>query len=149
MPTRPPFTRPTPIPQPVASVSVRSPQRDLLDLSDIADRRLRPFLETIEGVAEVGIWGEKRYAMRLWLDGHRLAAHGLTAMDVRRALERENVELPSGRLDGAQVELNVRLASRFTRPEEFNDMVVRESTNGMVRLKDVGQAVLGPETCEV
>jgi len=131
--------------QPVASVSVRSPQRDLLELSDIADRRLRPFLQTIDGVAEVGIWGEKRYSMRLWLDGHRLSAYGLTTMDVRQALDRENVELPSGRLDGAQVELNVRLASRFTSAEEFNNMVIRETTNGVVRLRDVGTAVLGPE----
>jgi multidrug efflux pump len=114
-------------------------------LSDIADRRLRPILQTIEGVAEVGIWGDKRYAIRLWLDGFRLAAHGLTPMDVRAALDRENVELPSGRLDGQQVELNVRLASRFTSVEEFNDLVIRQGTNGTVRLKDVGHAVLGPE----
>ena len=131
--------------QPVVFIAVYSPERDLLELSDIAFRQLRPFLQTIDGVAEVGTWGEKRYSMRLWLDGHRLAAHGLTPVDVRNALERENVELPSGRLDGAQVELNVRLASRFSRPEEFNDLVLRETTNGTVRLKDVGSAVIGPE----
>jgi multidrug efflux pump len=131
--------------QPVVFIAVYSPERDLLELSDIAYRQLRPFLQTIDGVAEVGTWGEKRYSMRLWLDGHRLAAHGLTPLDVRNALDRENVELPSGRLDGAQVELNVRLASRFTRPEEFNNLVLRETTNGIVRLKDVGDAVISPE----
>ena len=66
-------------------------------------------------------------------------------MDVRKALNRENVELPSGRLDGSQVELNVRLASRFSTPEEFNNLVIHETTNGQVRLKDVGTAVIGPE----
>ena len=131
--------------QPVVFIAVYSPERDLLELSDIAYRQLRPFLQTIDGVAEVGIWGEKRYSMRLWLDGHRLAAHGLTPVDVRRALSRENVELPSGRLDGSQVELNVRLASRFSKPEEFNNLVIRETTNGLVRLRDVGSAVIGPE----
>ncbi|HEY5912801.1 MAG TPA: efflux RND transporter permease subunit, partial [Verrucomicrobiae bacterium] len=131
--------------QPVVFIAVYSPERDLLELSDIAYRQLRPFLQTIDGVAEVGIWGEKRYSMRLWLDGHRLAAHGLTPVDVRNALNRENVELPSGRLDGAQVELNVRLASRFSTEEEFNNLVIHESTNGPVRLKDVGTAVIGPE----
>jgi multidrug efflux pump len=131
--------------QPVVFIAVYSPERDLLELSDIAFRQLRPFLQTIDGVAEVGIWGEKRYSMRLWLDGHRLAAHGLTPVDVRNALNRENVELPSGRLDGSQVELNVRLASRFSTPEEFNNLVIRETTNGLVRLKDVGGAVIGPE----
>jgi multidrug efflux pump len=131
--------------QPVAFITVSSPARDLLEMSDIADRRFKPVLQTIPGVAEVGIWGEKRYAMRLWLDRDRLVAYGLTPVDVRDALNRENVELPSGRVDGMQVELSVRAFSRFATAEEFNEMVIREDRGRVVRLKDVGGAVVGPE----
>ncbi len=131
--------------QPVAFISVYSPARDLLELSEIADRRFKAVLQTIDGVAEVDIWGEKRYAMRIWLDRDKLAAHQLTPVDVRDALNRENVELPSGRIDGRQVELTVRAATRYTTAEEFNNVVIRESASGPVRLKDVGQAVLGAE----
>jgi multidrug efflux pump len=131
--------------QPIGFVSVYSPERDLLELSEIADRRFKPVLQTIDGVAEVGIWGQKRYAMRLWLDRNKLAAHGLSPVDVRIALDRENVELPSGRIDGRQVELNVRAASRFTTVAEFNELIVFEADGRVVRLKDVGEAVIGPE----
>jgi multidrug efflux pump len=130
---------------PIAFVSVYSPQRDLLELSEIADRRFKPVLQTIDGVAEVNIWGEKRPAMRLWLDRDQLAAHGLTPAEVRQALDRENVELPSGRLDGIQVELNVRAASRLATAAQFNDLVLRETGGRVIRLKDVGHAVVGPE----
>ncbi len=131
--------------QPVVFIAVYSPQRDLLALSDIADRRFKPTLQTIPGVAEVRIWGEKRYSMRLWLDRNRLAAHNLTPIDVRAALDRENVELPSGRIDGQQVELSVRTASRFSNAEQFNDMVIRSTGGRVVRLRDVGYASEAPE----
>jgi multidrug efflux pump len=131
--------------RPVAFISVFSPERDLLELSEIADRRFKPVLQTIDGVAEVNIWGQKRYAMRIWLDRNQLAAHGLTPVDVRQALDRENIELPSGRIDGQQVELNVRAATRFQTAEEFNQMVIRESAGRVIRLRDVGQAMIGPE----
>ncbi len=130
---------------PVAFVSVYSPSRDLLELSSIADRRFKPILQTIPGVAEVSIWGEKRYAMRLWLDRDKLSSFNLTSVDVRNALDRENVELPSGRVDGNQVELSVRAISRFSKPEQFNEMVIRESGGKVVRLQDVGYATIGPE----
>jgi len=132
--------------QPVLMVSLYSPERDLLELTDLAERRFKPVLQTIDDVAEVSIWGQKRYAMRLWLDRDRLTAYGLTPVDVRRALDRENVELPSGRIEGTQVELSVRVASRFTTAEEFQDMVIRQSPQGVIRLRDVGHAVVGPET---
>jgi multidrug efflux pump len=131
--------------RPIVFLNVFSTHRDLLELTDIADRIFRPALQTIPGVSEVDIWGEKRFAMRIWLDRDRLAAFGLTPVDVRDALERENVELPSGRIDGAQVELSVRAASRFTTPAEFNDMIVRERDGLVVRLRDVGLATIGAE----
>jgi multidrug efflux pump len=130
---------------PVAFVSLYSSERDLLELSDIADRRFKPVLQTIPGVAEVSIWGEKRYSMRIWLDRNKLAAYRITPVDVRRALDRENVELPSGRIESLQIEMNVRAVSRFRTPEQFNEMVLRENEGRVVRLKDVGHATLGPE----
>ena len=131
--------------QPVAFVNIYSPERDLLEISDIADRRFKTVLQTIDGVAEINIWGEKRYAMRIWLDRDKLAAYRLTPVDVRNALERENVELPTGRIEGRQVELTMRAATRYSTAEQFNEMVIRESPTGVVRLKDVGHAVIGPE----
>jgi len=131
--------------QPIVLLNVASPTRDLLELTDVADRLFRPVFQTIPGVSEVDIWGERRYAMRLWLDRDRLASYGLTPVDVRDALERENVELPSGRLDGREIELSVRAASRFRTPREFAEMIIRERDGLVVRLRDVGQAVLGGE----
>ncbi|HEX6131889.1 MAG TPA: efflux RND transporter permease subunit, partial [Actinomycetota bacterium] len=131
--------------QPIVFLNVFSTHRDLLELTDIADRVFRPVLQTIPGVSEVDIWGEKRFAMRLWLDRDQLAAFGLTPVDVRNALERENVELPSGRIDGAQVELSVRAASRFRTPAEFDDMIVHERDGLVVRFRDVGVATIGAE----
>ncbi len=131
--------------QPVIFISVYSPERELLELSEMADRRFSPVLQTIDGVAAVDIWGEKRYSMRIWMDRSKLAAYGITPVEVRAALQRENVELPSGKLEGYQVEVSVRNASRFSTTEDFNNMVVRSGTNGVVRLRDVGEAVIGPE----
>ncbi len=131
--------------QPILMLSISSNRRDLLEITDIADRRFKPLLQTIAGVSDVDIWGEKRYAMRIWLDRDRLASYGLTPVDVRNALQRENVELPSGRIDGHEVELSVRAQSRFSEPKEFNELVIRESGGQTVRLEDVGYASLGPE----
>ncbi len=129
---------------PVVFLNIYSPTRDLLELSDLADRRFKPIFQTIPGVSEVSIWGEKRYAMRIYLDRDRLAAYALTPSDVRTALDRENVQLPSGRLDAPTVEMSVKTSSRFASEEDFNNMVVRESAAGNIRLRDVGRASLGP-----
>src|SRR5690606_22225568 len=97
------------------------------------------------GVAEVRIWGEKRYAMRLRFDPERLAAHNLTLAEVRGALAAENVELPSGRVEGAAMELTVKTTGLLRTAEEFNKLVLRSSSEGLVRLEDVGLATLGAE----
>lgn len=130
---------------PVVMLAISSDRRDLLELSDLADRRFKAVFETIPGVSRVDIWGEKRYAMRLWLDRSRMAAHGITPSEVRDALDRENVELPSGRIDGDQVELSVRTISRFTIPDQFNEMVIRQEGGRTVRLQDIGYATIGPQ----
>lgn len=130
--------------QPFFGIVVSSPTRDLMPLTAYAET-LRERIQTVPGVSNIRIAGEKRYAMRLWLDPARLAAYGLTALDVRQALQRENVELPSGRIEGGAVELTVRTLSRLTGVEEFNRIILKRSGDQIVRLADVGYAELGPE----
>ncbi|MEM6455037.1 MAG: efflux RND transporter permease subunit, partial [Acidobacteriota bacterium] len=130
---------------PIVFLNISSEQRSLLELSRIAANDFKPRLETIPGVSGVDIWGEKRPAMRLWLDPDRLAAYGLTAVDVRQALAQENVELPAGRIEGALIEMSVRAEGRLTTTEAFDDLVLREDAGRLVRLRDVGYAELGPE----
>jgi multidrug efflux pump len=96
----------------------------------------------------VQIWGEKKFAMRIWLDPSRLSAYNLTALDVQNALTRENVELPSGKIAGNSTELTVRTFGRLYTEEDFNNVIVRASNTGDIRLKDIGQAMLGPENEE-
>lgn len=129
---------------PIVGVSVRSDSRNLLELSRIAQESFVERLQTIPSVASVDIWGEKTYAMRLWIDPHKLAAYRLSPLDVRDAVERENVELPSGRIEGTAVELPVRTMSRLDTPEEFNDLILKSEGDRIIRFRDVGFAELGP-----
>ncbi|HEU4365614.1 MAG TPA: efflux RND transporter permease subunit, partial [Candidatus Krumholzibacteria bacterium] len=130
---------------PIVVANIASPSRDLMDLSGIAEKLFKDRLQTIPGVSEVRIFGEKRFAMRLWMDPLRMAAHGVTPLDVRTALTAENVELPSGRIEGATVELPVRTLSRLETPEQFNRLIIRESGGRLLRFSDIGSAELGPE----
>jgi multidrug efflux pump len=130
---------------PIVVANIASPSRDLMGLSDIADKIFKERLQTIPGVSEVRIFGEKRVAMRLWMDPLKMAAHGVTPLDVRNALNAENVELPSGRIEGATVELPVRTLSRLETPEQFNRLIIRESGGRLLRFRDIGSAELGPE----
>jgi multidrug efflux pump len=130
--------------RPIAGISVRSTSRNLLELSRIAEEAFVERLQTIPNVASVDIWGEKTYSMRLWIDPNKLAAHRLSPIDVRDAVARENVELPSGRIEGLDVELPVRTMSRLDTPEDFNNLILKSEADRIVRLRDVGQAELGP-----
>jgi hydrophobe/amphiphile efflux-1 (HAE1) family protein len=130
---------------PILSMTLQSDRRSLIDLSAIANDDFKERLQTIPGVSSVDIMGEKRYAMKLLLDPARLAAHDLTPLDVKDALDRENVELPSGRIEGYGTELSIRTFGRLSTPEEFNDLIIKESGGSVVQLRDVGQAVLAPE----
>jgi multidrug efflux pump len=131
--------------RPIIFLNISSDSRSLLELTDIADRVFKERLQTIPGVSEINIWGAKRYSMRLWMDPARLAAYGLTPLDVRDALLRENIELPSGRIEGTSTELTVRTLGRLVTPEDFNNMIIREQGNALIRFQDVGHAELGPE----
>ena len=130
---------------PIVFLNIKSDKRDMLQLTDMARNVFRERLQTIPGVSEVQIWGEKTYAMRLWMDPARLAAYRLTPLDIRAAILRENVELPSGRIEGSKTELTVRTLSRLTTPEDFNSLIIKESEGRVIRFRDVGHAELGPE----
>lgn len=97
------------------------------------------------GVSEVWIWGEKRYSMRLWMDPVKLSAYQITPVDVRNALSRENIELPTGRIEGKNTELTIRTLGRLNTVEEFNNLIIKESNGRLVRFSDIGRAELYPE----
>ncbi len=130
---------------PIVNITIQSDRRSLLELSAIANDIFKERLQTIPGVSEVRIWGEKKYAMKLYIDPSRLAAKGLTPLDIRTALNRENVELPSGRIEGYHTELSIRTFGRLTSVEDFNELIIKEDQGQVVKLKDIGQAVLAPE----
>lgn len=130
---------------PILMVTVQSEKRSLLELSEIADLTIKEQLQTISDVSAVNIWGEKRYSMRLWLDPVKMAGYGVTPMDVKSALDRENVELPSGSIEGNTTELTIRTMGLMHTTQEFNDLVVRESGGRIIRLSDIGRAELGPQ----
>src|SRR5690554_3758865 len=131
--------------QPIIFLNIQSEQRSLLELSEIAERDFKERLQTIPGVSEIRIWGEKKYAMRLWLDPTKMAAYTITPMDVREALLSQNIELPTGSIEGKNVELSVRTIGRLTTEEEFNNLIIKAKGNRLVLLKDIGYAILAPE----
>ncbi len=134
--------------EPIIVLTARSNGRDILNLNDYADNVIAQRLQTLPGVSTVQIWGQKRYAMRLWIDPMRLAAYGLTPLDVRNALSRQNVELPSGKITGDNTELTVKTVGNLTTEEEFNRLIIRTSGDRIIRFNDIGRAELGPENPE-
>ena len=130
---------------PILFLSMRSDKRGIMDVSDIADRLVRERMETIPGVSSVRIFGEQRYAMRLWMDPVKLAVHGLTPADVQTALDRQNVDLPSGRLEGATNELSLRTLGRLSTPEDFANLIIKQEKGRQILFRDIGNAELGPE----
>lgn len=130
---------------PIINLNVKSDKRNLLQLSEIANNIFKERFQTIPGVSAVNIWGEKRYSMRLWLDPAKLAAYNLTPIDVRNAINRENVELPTGLIEGNRTELSIRTIGRLQDEEEFNELIIKEVSGNIVRLKDIGYAQLGAE----
>ncbi len=133
---------------PIISMTVQSSTKNPLQLTEYAANVLVERLQTIKGVSSVQIWGEKKFAMRVWLDPAKLSAYNLTALDVQNALARENVELPSGKIAGNATELTVRTFGRLYSEEDFNNVIVKASNTGDIRLQDVGNAILGPENEE-
>ena len=129
---------------PILMVAIQSNTRSLLELSEIADLTVKEQLQTISDVSSVSIWGEKRYSMRLWLDPVKMAGYGITPVDVKNAIDNENLELPSGSIEGNTVELTLRTMGQMHTAEEFNNIIIKESGGRIVRFNDIGYAELGP-----
>jgi HAE1 family hydrophobic/amphiphilic exporter-1/multidrug efflux pump len=133
---------------PIVTMTVQSDTKNALELSDYAENIIAERLQTIPGVSSVQIWGQKRYSMRIWIDPIKLTSYGITVADVRTALNSQNVELPSGKLTGANTELTVKTLGNLATAKEFNDIIIVSDNSRVVRLSDVGKAELGPENIE-
>ena len=129
---------------PILMVAIQSDSRSLLEISEIADLTVKEQLQTIPDVSSVQIWGEKRYSMRIWLDPVKMAAYGITPVDIRNTITSENVELPSGSIEGNSMELTLRTMGQMHTAQEFNNIIVKEKDGNIVRIRDIGQAELGP-----
>lgn len=129
----------------ILSITVQSEKRGLLELTQIGNNIFKERLQTVPGVSSVRIWGEKKYAMRLELDPTKMRELKISPIDIKTALATQNVELPSGRVEGSETELTVRTIGRLYTPEEFEDLIIRQDGNTLIRLKDVGSARLGAE----
>ena len=132
----------------IISMTIQSDSRTALELSDFAENVIGQRLETIPGVSGIQIWGQKRYAMRLWIDPVKLASYGCTVSEVRTALNKQNVELPSGKITGANTELMVKTIGNLSKAEEFNNIIIRSEGDKIVRFSDIGKAEIGPENVE-
>ena len=129
---------------PILMVAIQSNTRSLLELSEIADLTVKEQLQTIPDVSSVSIWGEKRYSMRLWLDPVKMAGYGVTPVDVKNAINDQNLELPSGSIEGNTMELTLRTMGQMHTAKEFNNIILKEQNGQVVRFSDIGYAELGP-----
>jgi hydrophobe/amphiphile efflux-1 (HAE1) family protein len=132
----------------IISMTIQSDKRNILELSDFADNVIAQRLQTIPGVSSVQIWGQKKYAMRMRLNPEKLAAYGLTPLDIFNALQKQNVQLPSGKITGSTTELTVKTVGNLTTEDEFNNLLIKNDGTNVVRFRDVGHAVLGSENEE-
>lgn len=132
----------------ILAVTLQSNTKSQLETSDYAENVIMERLQTIPGVSTVQIWGQKRYAMRIWMDPAKMASYGIAASDIVTALDRENVELPGGKIEGNRTELSVKTVGRLTDEESFNNLILSANGDKVVRLRDIGYARLGPENEE-
>ncbi|MDF3078693.1 MAG: acriflavin resistance protein [Sphingobacteriaceae bacterium] len=133
---------------PIMILTAQSETRGLLDLSDYVENVIAQRLQTVPGVSSVSIYGEKKYSMRLWIDPMKLSSYGLTTADVRSALNSQNVDLPSGKVSGANTELTVKTAGNLSTEEQFSNLIIKNSGDNIIRLSDIGRAEFGPENLE-
>jgi multidrug efflux pump len=131
---------------PVIWLALSSDTHSALQLSDMANRIVKPLLQTAPGAADVRVFGERKYSMQIWLDPDRLAAYRLTVQDIEDALRRSNVEVPSGRIESRNREFNVTAATDLQRPFEFSQVVIRTVNGQPVRIGDIGRVQQGPQS---
>ena len=129
-------------------LAVQSRSKSLLELSDYAETVLVQQLQTIKDVSSVNLFGEKKYAMRLWLNPDKMSAHGVAFTDIRASINSENIELPPGKIYGNNTEMIIRAMGRLQNEQQFRDLIIKEDANGIVRLSDVARVELGPEQLE-
>lgn len=132
----------------ILSLTIQSDTRSQLEVSDFAENVLAERLQTIPGISTIQIWGQKRYAMRLWLDPVKLSSYGITLQDVKAALDKENVELPTGKIAGNSTELTLKTVGRLKTEEEFENLIIRSQGDQVIRFRDIGEVNLGPENEE-
>ena len=130
---------------PIMQIGIRSSKRSLMELSEIAELTVKERLQTIPNVSGVDIWGQKRYSMRLWLDPIKMAGYGITPLDVKNAVDAENVELPSGSIEGNTIDLSIRTLGLMHTATEFNDLIIKRDGDNIIRFQDVGRAEVSPE----
>lgn len=129
-------------------LAVQSKTKNLLELSDYAENVLQQQLQTISQVSAINIFGQKRYAMRLWLNPDKMNSYKVAFTDISTSLNKENIELPPGKIYGNNTELTIRVLGRLTTEEQFRDLIIKEDSSGIVRLGDVARVEVGPETLE-
>ena len=132
----------------IIMMAIQSPTKSLVELSDYAENVLVERFQTINEVSSVSIRGQKRYAMRIWTNPDKLAAYNIAFNDIQTALNKENVELPAGKIYGNNTELVIRTMGKLTTEKQFRDLIIKEDASGIVRLSDVSKVELGPETEE-
>jgi len=129
----------------IIMMAIQSKTKSLLELSDYAENVLQERFQTINEVSSVNIRGQKRYSMRIWTNPDKLAAYGIAFNDIQTALNKENVELPAGKIYGNNTELVIRTMGKLTTEKQFSDLIIKEDASGIVRLSDIAKVELGPE----
>ncbi len=133
---------------PVVIVLLQSNKMNALEITEFATNNIVEKIQTVQGVSGVNVWGEKKYAMRIWFDPAKMSAFSLTPKDVQNALLKENVELPAGKISGNATELGIRTFGKLNTEDEFNNLIIKNISGTDVKLKDIGYAALGPENEE-
>ena len=131
--------------QPIIWIAFSSDRHSALQVTDIAERQVRDPLQTVAGVASVEIVGERRYAMRIWLDRTRMAAYSITSQDVEAALRSQNLEVPAGRIESTEREFTVLTQTDLNEPKQFEEIILRNDNGYLIRLADVATVEVGPE----
>jgi multidrug efflux pump len=132
----------------IISMTMQSDTKSALELSDYAENVIGQRLETIPGVSGIQIWGQKKFAMRMWLDPEKMNSYGITVTEVQGALKKQNVELPSGKITGENTELTVKTVGNLSDPTQFNNIIIKSSENSIIRFSDIGYASLEAENIE-
>ncbi|HMP29112.1 MAG TPA: efflux RND transporter permease subunit, partial [Saprospiraceae bacterium] len=132
----------------IISMTLTNPNVSIIELSDYAENELQPRFQSINGVSNVAIWGQKRLSMRIWMNPQKMASLGVTTLDIKNALDRENIELPSGKIQGRMTELTVKTSGRFTSEEDFNNLIIKTEGLRQISLKDIGYASIEAENQE-